>query len=143
MNDHELCQRFANDHKLIFETEGECGFGRPCVGFMGRDGHWVAHNPFKAPAYEPIAAASCEAARPGEGVDNAYHKHDCMAILGLGDLAVRSLAAWVRQLEKAGNVVVVDFETGEQPSVLGWHPLGYAVMIREDDSGPLDPSEGT
>ena len=30
---------FANEHKLIFEDEGECGIGRECVGLLGRNDH--------------------------------------------------------------------------------------------------------
>jgi hypothetical protein len=37
-------QRFANEHKLILEDEGQIGFGRPCVGFV-KVGSYIAYNP--------------------------------------------------------------------------------------------------
>lgn len=111
-----LCQRFANEHKLVFEDQGECGFGRPCVGFLA-DGNWLAHNPDRlTPSryghdYTPIADLACEACYAPEGVD-AYHKHDCFAVLGRGAEAIMQLAVWVRHLEAAGKVEVVQYATG-------------------------------
>lgn len=40
----KICQDFANKHKLIFEEEGECGFGRECVGLSIGDS-WLDFNP--------------------------------------------------------------------------------------------------
>lgn len=133
--DRETCQRFANEHKLIFEDEGEVGFGRPCVGFLARGGRYLDYNPGRYGSsgnYEPIEELHCQAAEPPDGCA-AYHKHNCMAVLGHGDRAVAQLAAWVRSLESQGRVEVVDFETGAtsmQALISGL--LGYAVMVRAD-----------
>jgi hypothetical protein len=43
---------------------------------------------------------------PPNGVD-AYHKHDCLAVLGRGDEAVDGLYRWVAKIrENDGRVVV-------------------------------------
>ncbi len=106
-----ICERFALKHKVIFDDEGECGFGRKCVGF--RDGHkWIDHNPYKSNGdYEPIKDLACDACYAPSGV-HSYHKHDCLAVLGRGDEAVIGLAKWVIKLEAAGEVKIVQYETG-------------------------------
>ena len=106
----EICQAFANKHKVIFDDEGECGFGRECVGF-NYGGAWVDHNPFSMPNFDPIPEYACAAAEPPDGV-NAYHKHDCLAVLGRGDEAIIQLAKWVQHMEAAGEVEIVEYETG-------------------------------
>lgn len=56
-----ICERFAVDHKVIFDDEGEVGFGRECVGF--RDGgKYIDHNPCTSGGdYEPIKELACDA----------------------------------------------------------------------------------
>lgn len=110
-----ICERFAIKHKVIFDDEGECGFGRKCVGF--RDGgKWIDHNPCKSDGnYEPIKELACDACYAPSDV-NSYHKHNCLAVLGRGlgrgDEAVIGLAKWVMKLEAAGEVKIVEYETG-------------------------------
>ena len=129
--DRETCQRFANQHKVIFEDDGEVGFGRECVGFISRSGGFLDHNPRRAPNYEAIEEAACELAHPGEGIFDAYHKHECMAILGRGAGAVSQLALWVRQLEAAGTVSVIQYETGQTGiGALINGVMGHAVMVK-------------
>lgn len=120
-----ICERFALKHKLIFDDEGECGFGRECVGF--RDGgKWIDHNPCTSGGdYEPIAALACPAAYAPDDV-NSYHKHDCLAVLGRGDQAVIGLAKWVLKLEAAGEVKIVEYETG----AVGMQALFSGVTAR-------------
>ena len=105
-----ICEQFALKHKVIFDEEGECGFGRECVGF--RDGCWISHNPYESGGdYNPIEGFKCPEAHPPEGV-NAYHKHDCLAVLGRGDEAVIQLATWVQHMEAQGEVTIEEYETG-------------------------------
>ena len=126
-----ICTRFANEHKVFFDEEGECGFGRLCVGF--RDGNWIDYNPTHDATYELIPDAdSGELVWPPDGV-NAYHKHDCMAVLGRGDEAVIGLARWVLSLEAAGSVEMVKFQTGaigDQALISGL--IGRAVVVRQE-----------
>lgn len=106
-----ICERFALKYKLIFDDEGEVGIGRECVGF--RDGgKYIDHNPRTSGGdYEPIKELACPAAYAPDDV-NSYHKHDCLAVLGRGDEAVIGLAKWVLKLEAAGEVQIVEYETG-------------------------------
>lgn len=107
----KICQDFALKHKVIFQDEGECGFGRECVGFNSGD-KWIDHNPRNSGGdYEPIKELACDAAYPPEGVA-AYHKHDCLAVLGRGDEAIIGLAKWVLTMEAAGTVEIREFKTG-------------------------------
>jgi hypothetical protein len=69
--------------------DGECGFGRECVGILC-NGNWVDYD------YE------CGVPTP----DDAYHKHDCIAVLGRGEDAISQLYNWCRAFENAGFVKV-------------------------------------
>lgn len=106
-----ICERFAIKHKVIFDDAGECGFGRECVGF--RDGNkWIDHNPCSSGGdYNLISELACPAAYAPAGV-NSYHKHECLAVLGRDDEAIIGLARWVQKLEAAGEVKIVEYETG-------------------------------
>ncbi len=107
----KICQDFANRHKIIFNDEGECGLGRDCVGF-GTGDNWISFNPTQSGGnYEPIKGLQCEAAYAPDGVD-AYHKFNCLAVLGRGPKAIKQLALWVQSIEAAGNVEIVTYETG-------------------------------
>jgi len=128
-NDIEYLQAFATKHKIVFQDEGECGFGRECVGLSHGDG-WIDHNPHNLTNYEAITGTACAEARENAPED-AYHKHDCLAVLGRGDGAVGQLANWMRALEAAGTVCIIDFETGAtgiQALVSG--VSGRAIVVR-------------
>ena len=135
----ENLQRFADDHKIVLETKGECGFGRSAVGFLHGD-NYVAHNPFRmgdAPDFEFIHPKGFEKdprlCAP-RGVD-AYHKHDCLAVLVSDedyDKALKELNMWVEHLESQGEVEVATYATGEtglQALVSG--VFGYAIRFKE------------
>lgn len=125
----KTCEQFATTHKLIFEDEGECGFGRECVGFLAKGGNWLDFNPCRSGGdYEPIAELQCDAVAPPGNVEN-YHKHDCMAVIGRGDEAIMGLARWVEKINAAGNVRVVEYATGAtgvQAMISGIK--GYAIL---------------
>lgn len=124
---NEICQKFANDHKLIFEPEGECGFGRECVGFLARNGSWVNYHPCEYKNYKEIAGFTDEGVDPPEGVE-AYHKHDCMCVLGRGDEAIIQLARWAQKINETGRARVITFETGaEGIQALLSGVTGYAI----------------
>lgn len=81
-------QRFAAANGGAFDPQGsEVGFGRPCVGVT------VGHT---YPDFDP----NDPAVAPPEGVDHAYHKHNCLCVLGTSMEAVGELATWVRHLER-------------------------------------------
>jgi hypothetical protein len=126
----EICQRFAAEHKIVFEEEGECGFGRECVGFTSGRGY-IDHNPISVGNnYERIKDLECKDCYPPSGVE-AYHKHDCLAVLGRGKGAIIGLASWVQKLEAAGKVSVVEYRTGATgiQAVLSG-VVGKAVVVK-------------
>jgi hypothetical protein len=86
-------RRWATEHGAVLDLEGECGFGRECVGISV--GHqWLDY------AAEPSLAP------PPSVAPNAYHKHECLAVLGRGDGAIHQLFEWVMFIEESGGVVV-------------------------------------
>lgn len=102
-------QNFANTHKLIFEDEGECGFGRECVG-LTNGGNYVDYNPTCEPDYDYVEGFYDERFYDITPPD-AYHKHNCIAVLGRGDDAIRQLSDWVDKLNEIG-VKVEKYPTG-------------------------------
>lgn len=120
-------KEFADRFKLTFEEEGECGFGRECVGLTVGE-NYVDYNPSTHPDYEYVKAFYDERLYdiPPE---NAYHKHNCLAVLGRGEDAIRELSEWVEKLNELGAVVekYATGATGVQAMLSGTH--NYAVRI--------------
>lgn len=106
----KICQDFANKHKIVFQDNGEVGFGRPCVGFTSGD-NYIDYNPCSHPDYEPIPELQSKSVYAPDDV-NSYHKHDCLAVLGTEDESIIGLAKWVQKLESNGTVEIVDYKTG-------------------------------
>lgn len=109
----ERCQNFATKHKLIFEDTGTVGFDRPCVGFIRGSGY-IDYNPLQYPDFSNVWPHDHRLGPPA-GVEDAYHKHDCLAVLVHEEnygVAIDQLAAWVDHLESQGEVEVVEYATG-------------------------------
>jgi len=102
-------QEFANKHKLIFKDEGECGFGRECVGLTNGK-NYVDYNPTDSVNYDYIDGFYDERFNDITPPD-AYHKHNCIAVLGRGDDAIRQLSDWVDKLNEIG-VKIEQYPTG-------------------------------
>lgn len=100
----DFLRNWAADNKCAYDPEGECGFGRECVGIT-YGGHWVDLGPPKQWENFSFPEVLPEAHAP-EGV-NAYHKHDCLAVLGRGPVAIDGLYLWVRKISDANLVVKV------------------------------------
>jgi len=129
MNDIAYLQAFATKHKIVFQDEGECGFGRECVGLM-HGNNYIDYNPRNLETYEQIEGAVCEIASKF-APSSAYHKHDCFVVLGRGDEAIKQLADWVRKLEEQGTVEIVEYETGAtviQAMISGI--FGHALVVK-------------
>lgn len=123
-------QEFANRFKLIFEDEGECGFGGECVGLTNGN-NWVSYNPIHSETYENIEGFYDERFYD-IAPEDAYRKHTCLAVLGRGENAIRQLSEWVDRLNELG-AVVEKFKTGAtgiQVIFSGTH--SYAVRIPND-----------
>jgi len=102
-------QEFANRFKLIFEEEGECGFGRECVGLTNGN-NYVDYNPVCEPNYDYVKCFYDERLYD-IAPEDAYHKHNCLAVLGRGKKAIRQLSDWVDKLNELG-AVVEKYQTG-------------------------------
>lgn len=120
-------KEFADRFKLTFEEEGECGFGRECVGLTVGE-NYVDYNPSTHPDYEYVKEFYDERLY-GIPPENAYHKHNCLAVLGRGEDAIRELSEWVEKLNELGAVVekYATGATGIQAMLSGTH--NYAVRI--------------
>jgi hypothetical protein len=124
---------FAEKHGLNLVVDGECGFGRPCVGFTDARSNYVDYNPCSVGDYKPIEGLQDD--RHYEITpEDAYHKHDCMAVLNHGDRdkALAQLLEWVEQLETIG-VEVVEYATGAMDAiqVMINGRTGYALKLHE------------
>ncbi len=106
-------ERFAIKHKVVLEEKGTVGFGRNCVGFLRGNGY-IDLNPYKsAPTFERVFKDDDYYYEP-DNVPDAYHKHDCVAVLVHGEdwgKALRQLALWVDDLE-ANGAQLVAYKTG-------------------------------
>ena len=110
--DRDLLERFALDHKLVFEEKGEIGFGRPCVGFT-KGTSYVYYNPMDSTTFKVIQGFEDERIRENTP-ENAYHKSDCLAVLVHNndyETAIQELVQWVKSLNELG-VEIVEYETG-------------------------------
>ena len=102
-------QEFANRFKLIFEDNGEVGFGRKCVGLTNGN-NYVDYNPTQFPDYDYVEEFYDE--RLFDIVpENAYHKHNCLAVLGNEKSSIIQLSEWIDKLKELG-AVVEKYKTG-------------------------------
>lgn len=111
---------------------GEVGFGRNCVGFIhDESGSYVDLYEMGAD-YLPVDPELEQATRPPAMVADAYHKHDCLAVLVHGEAlpsAVAQLYAWVGSLRLNGfTVKVVPRRTMDVSALLGSRTV--AVLSR-------------
>jgi hypothetical protein len=79
-------------HSLTLTLEGECGFGRECVGVLASndcypDYEWRDYDT----TYERLDNNG-DVWTP----DDAYHKHPCVAVLGRGENAEEQLYEWLK-----------------------------------------------
>lgn len=80
LREARLC---AAEQTCVVDIEGEVGFGRECVGVLYRSNYvdtpGSEHNDF-----EGHSDVYLDRVRPPDHV-RAYHKHDCLCVLGRGD----------------------------------------------------------
>lgn len=97
---------WASKNKVTLNLEGECGFGRECVGIIAETNY---------PDYEWYDDDYNRVDTNGEvwKPENAYHKHPCVAVLGRGEKAESELYDWLKWFNDNGFTV----ETGAIPNV--------------------------
>ncbi len=76
----------ARNHVQL-ELEGECGLGRLCVGIL-TEGKYPDYD--RNDVWTPV---------------NAYHKYDCVAVLGRGEEAEDQLYDWLKWFDDHGYTV--------------------------------------
>ncbi len=125
---------WAAEQGCILNLDGEVGFGRPCVGITHTNGY-VDYDGWPEGTDRPDDRAT-----PPDGVD-AYHKHDCLAVLGTDEAAVEGLLAWVAKIRShGGRIVVHDREPDPQAGIIGLllHGVTRAVIEFPDEGAKTD-----
>lgn len=88
----EWMKKWCGENNLTLILEGECGFGRECVGVLASNGCYPDYAWYD---YD----GNCE--RLDNNGDlwtpiDAYHKHECVAVLGRGENAEEQLYEWLK-----------------------------------------------
>lgn len=99
--EEEYLISWAFKQNARYQPEGECGFGRECVGILASNGHYPDWDGYEGDDYHTPGWVTPDAAPP-DGVEDAYHKHPCLAVLGRDPEAVHQLYLWVRHLDEHG-----------------------------------------
>lgn len=102
-------QEFADAHNLVFQEDGEVGFARKCVG-LTKNGHYVGYNPVVFPDYDYIKELFDKRFYDIMPPD-AYHKSDCLCVLGQSEESLKQLSEWIDRL-KALDVTIESYSTG-------------------------------
>ncbi len=77
---------WAAKNGVQLTLEGECGFGRECVGIL-KDGVYPDYD-YDIPSLRIP--------------EDAYHKHNCVAVLGRGENAEAQLYEWLKWFDENG-----------------------------------------
>lgn len=112
---------WAAKHGAVVNFAGECGFGRECVGVLV-GGSYLDYSHL----YDLFRG---DRARWAEwwAPEDAYHKHDCMAVLGRGPGAVEQLYQWAKFLDDHGWTV--GLEARQPDSVLDAMLGGFSTAM--------------
>lgn len=119
-------QTWCAGQNVQLVTKGEVGFGRPCVGVNQNstylDFTWTGYNEDREVMRELYADQNIQAFRQAAPED-AYHKHDCMAVLVHGDdygKALDQLYDWIKWCDEHGwGVVTSNRKTWNEPGTPG------------------------
>lgn len=92
---------WAAKHGVALQLEGECGFGRLCVGITDSGGY---------PEYEWYDKDYNRADENGDVwvPEDAYHKHPCVAVLGRGEVAESQLYDWLKWFDENNFKIKVE-----------------------------------
>lgn len=83
---------------LKLQLNGTCGFGRECVGVLSADGAAYPDYIWYDKNYDHRLDPNGDVWTP----DDAYHKHNCVAVLGASDDAVSQLYEWLKWFSDNG-----------------------------------------
>lgn len=130
---------WAARNNVALTLEGECGFGRECVGILA-DGCYPDYEWHDDETYERLDQNG-DVWTP----ENAYHKHPCVAVLGRGEPAESQLYDWLRWFDANGfkvetGAAKMDPRLGAIGILLGKHR--YVRMVRAAVTVAAQRSEG-
>lgn len=82
-------ETWCKEQGLILTLEGECGFGRECVGVLSSGCY---------PDYAWYDKDYNQIDNNGEVwcPEGAYHKHPCVAVLGRSEASIEQLYEWLK-----------------------------------------------
>lgn len=90
------CAKYA----AALELKGECGFGRECVGII-KNGVYPAYHWYDDENDYKQLDNNGDIWKP----KNAYHKHECVAVLGHGKEAESQLYDWLKWFDDNGFIL--------------------------------------
>jgi hypothetical protein len=104
---------WAARYGCCLQLAGEVGFGRECTGILKGDTYIdYAHEPG---IWTP---------------EDAYHKHDCLAVLGRGDGALEQLYQWVKWLDENRWGVEEIYRKPTSDIDLAFHGISLPRLVR-------------
>jgi hypothetical protein len=104
---------WAARYRCSLQLNGQVGFGRDCVGILN-DGTYVDY-----------------ADAPGIWTpEDAYHKHDCIAVLGHDDAALTQLYEWVKWLDENQWGVEVVYRQPTSDIDLAFHGISTPKLVK-------------
>lgn len=113
---------WASRFGATLQIAGTVGIGRECVGVLSGSSYIDTADVKDREAYR-------------EGGDwwqpeDAYHKHDCMAVLGRGDDALAHLYAWVKWADEHGYGVEDVYREPSSAIDLAFHGISLPKLVR-------------
>jgi hypothetical protein len=109
-------QEWCARNGVRLQLEGECGFGRECVGIAaGSEGTYPDYQWYDDD-FERVDSNG-EVWIP----EHAYHKHPCVAVLGRGEGPEAELYDWIRWFDANG------FKPQTSKNTARLHPLEIAM----------------
>lgn len=123
---------YAFRNKVFLELEGECGFGRKCVGITTED-HYPDYYWHDKETWDRLDSNG-DVWIPKD----AYHKHACVAVLGRGEEAESQLFEWLKWFDTNGFVIEKgdnDISKEDQLSKMISLAMGshrYARMVKKN-----------
>ena len=104
---------WAARYQCALQLNGEVGFGRDCVGIL-KGGTYIDYAD-EAGIWTP---------------EDAYHKHDCLAVLGHGDEPLGQLYEWVKWLDEHGYGVEEVYRQPTSNIDLAFHGISLPKLVR-------------
>lgn len=113
---------WAARYQCSLQLNGQVGFGRDCTGIL------------KSGTYIDLAdVKDREAYREGGDwwqPEDAYHKHDCLAVLGHGEEALDQLYRWVKWLDGHGYGVEEVYREPASSIDLAFHGISLPKLVK-------------